>query len=117
VHKSDYVPLDKLLHVPKHHVIAKNKVPIGDNASSSALVTALQGAFENNSICALAGSTKTAGARSKREETKAIVPVEVVEVVDDVDESEDEGELRKKGPNNLACVLSSAFAIIQLIPR
>jgi hypothetical protein len=56
--KSDYVPLDKLLRVPKHCVVAKNKAPIGDNTSSSALVAALQGAFENNSIGA--GSTKTA---------------------------------------------------------
>jgi hypothetical protein len=39
---------------------------------------------------------------------KAIVPVEVV--VDDVDESEDKGELRKKGSINLAHMLSSAFA-------
>jgi hypothetical protein len=106
--KSDYVPLEKLLRMRKHRVAAKNRAPIGDNASSSALVAALQGAFENNSIGE--GSTKTPGARRKREKTKAVVPVEVVEVVDDVDESEDVGELRNKGSNNLARALSSAFA-------
>jgi hypothetical protein len=106
--KSDYVPLEKLLRMPEHRIAAKNKARIGDNASSSALVAALQGAFENNSIGS--GSTKTARARRKREKTKAIVPVEVVEVVDDVDESEDEDELRKKGSNKLARALSSAFA-------
>jgi hypothetical protein len=50
----------------------------------------------------------------EREKMKAIVPMEVVEVVDDVDESEDKGELRKKGSINLAHALSS---VIQLIPR
>lgn len=106
--KSDYVPLEKLHHMRDHRVAAMNKAPIGDNASSSALVAALQGAFENNSIGA--GSTKTSGARRKRRKTKAVVPVEVVEVVDDADESEDVGELRNKGSSNLARALSSAFA-------
>jgi hypothetical protein len=105
--KSDYVPLEKLLRMREHRVAAKKKAPIGDNASSSALVAALQGAFENNSMGA--GSTKTAGARRKRK-TKEVVPVEVVEVIDDVDESEDVGELRHKGSSNLARALSSAFA-------
>ena len=41
---------------------------------------------------------------------KAVVPVEVVEVVDDLDEGEGEGELKSKGSNNLARALSSAFA-------
>jgi hypothetical protein len=92
----------------EHRVAAKKKPPVGDNTSSSALVTALQGAFKNNSIGA--GGTKTAHARRKRGKTKVVVPVEVVEVVDDVDEGEDEGELRTKGSNNLASALSSAFA-------
>ena len=105
--KSDYVPLEKLLRLREHRVAAKRKAHIGDNASSSALVAALQGAFENNSIGA--GSTKTTGARRKRK-TKEVVPVEMVEVVDDVDESEDVGELRHKESSNLARALSSAFA-------
>ena len=107
VHKSNYVPLKTLLRMRKHRAAAKNKASVGDNASSSALVVALQGAFENNSMGA--GSTKIAGARRKREKSKADVPVEVVEV-DDVGESEDEGEVRNKGSNNLAHALSSAFA-------
>jgi hypothetical protein len=106
--KSDYVPLEKLLRMRKHRVAAKNKVPIGDNTSSSALVAALQGAFENNSISS--GSMKNPGARRTRQKMKEVVPVEVVEVVDDVDESEDVGEPRNKGSNNLARALSSAFA-------
>lgn len=106
--KSDYVPLRKSLRMREHRVAAKKKAPIGDNASSSALVAALQGAFENNSIGA--GSTKPSGARKKREKTKAVVPVEVVEATNDVDENEDEGELRNKGSSNLARALSSAFA-------
>ena len=112
--KSDYVPLRKSLRMREHRVAAKKKAPIGDNASSSALVAALQGAFENNSIGA--GSTKPAGARRKREKTKAVVPVEVVEA-DDVDENEDEGELRNKGSSNLARALSSAFAHNSADPR
>ena len=107
VHKSDYVPLKNLTHMRKHRVASMTKAPVGDNASSSALVAALQGAFENNSMGA--GSTKIAGARRKREKSKAVVPVEVVEV-DDVGESEDEAEVRNKGSNNLAHALSSAFA-------
>ena len=91
----------------KRRAAAKKKLPIGDNTSSSALVAALQGAFENNSIGA--GSTKTPRAR-RRGKTKAVVPVEVVEVVDDVDEVEDDGDLRTKESNDLACALSSAFA-------
>ena len=106
--KSNYVPLKKVLRKREHRVGAKKKAPIGDNASSSALVAALQGAFENNSMGA--GSTKTARARRKRGKKRAVLPVEVVEVVDDVDESEDKGELKNKGSNNLARALSSAFA-------
>jgi len=106
--KSDYVPLEILPRTRDHRVAAKKKARVGDNASSSALVAALQGAFKNNSIGA--GSTKFAAARRKREKAKAVVPVEVVEVVDDVDECEDEGEVRNKGSNNLAHALSSAFA-------
>lgn len=108
VRKSNYVPRKKVHRMREHSVRAKKKAPIGDNTSSTALVAALQGAFENNSIGA--GSTKTARARRKRRKTKAVAPVEVVEVVDDVGEGEDDGELSTKGSNNLARALSSAFA-------
>jgi len=96
----------------EHRVAAKNKVRVGDNTSSSALVTALQGAFENNSIGA--GSTTTAGARRKRKK-KAVELVDVVEVVGDVDEGE--GEPRNKGSSNLARALSNAFALNSADPN
>jgi hypothetical protein len=106
--KSDYVPMKNLLRMCEHRDAAKNKPRVGDNGSSSALVAALQGAFDNNSLGA--GSTKTPGTRRKRGKMKAATPVEVVEVVDDAGEGEDQGEVRNKGTTTLACALSNAFA-------
>jgi hypothetical protein len=98
--ESDYVPIEKLLRMREHRDAAKNKAHVGDNASSSALVPALQGAFDNN--LSGAGSTKTPDARRKREKMKAATPAKVVEVVDDANEGEDEGEVRNNETTTLA---------------
>ena len=90
----------------RERAIAKGKARAGDNAGSSALVTALQGAFENNSSGA--GRTETSGARRKRQ--KVVEPAEVVEVIDDVEVGEEKGEVRNRGSTNLARALSNAFA-------
>jgi len=94
--KSDYVPLEKILHMREHRAAAKGKARAGDNAGSSALVTALQGAFENNSGAGRSTETPRARRRRRRE------TVGPVEVVDDVDEGEVGGEARNQGSTNLA---------------
>ena len=100
------MPLKKIPRIRENGAAAKGKARAGDNAGSSALVAALQGAFENNSSSA--GRTKTPGARKKRR--KVVKPAEVVEVVDEADEGEGKGEARNQDSTNLALALSNAFA-------
>jgi hypothetical protein len=104
-HKSDYVPLEEIIHMHEQRA-AKGKARVGDNSGSSTLVAALQGAFKNNTSGA--GSVKIQGARVKRR--KAVEPVEVVKVVDGVDEGEGKDEARIQGSTDLARALSNAFA-------
>jgi hypothetical protein len=92
--------MKKLLRMREHRDAAKNKARVRDNASFSTLIAALQGALDNNSSGA--GSTKMPGAQRKREKMKAATLVEVVEVVDNADEGEDEGEVRNNGTTTLA---------------
>ncbi|KAI0249446.1 hypothetical protein BJV78DRAFT_695808 [Lactifluus subvellereus] len=104
--KSDYQPLGQRLPT-RSRPGPKGKTRVGDNSGTRELASALQGAFENNSLGA--GNARISPTRRRKGKRKAVDPVEVVEVVDDEDRREG-AEKRTKGSTNLALALTKAFA-------
>ncbi|KAI0249439.1 hypothetical protein BJV78DRAFT_695445 [Lactifluus subvellereus] len=105
--KSDYQPLGQRSPTRERRPGAKGKTRVGDNSGTRELASALQGAFENNSLGA--GNARISPTRRRKGKRKAVDPVEVVEVVDDEDRREG-AEKRTKGSTNLALALTKAFA-------